>query len=179
MKTFKLLSCCVLLTFPVSLGAQSNSTFSGSDSVKKFVQGFYDWYVPKALSNNSEPASNTALKEKGNLLSSELLQKLREDAEAQAHAEGEIVGLDFDPFLSGQDPGWHYSVGKVVPNGESYFVEVYRVVPGKPAGRILAVTAEVRGKNGHWYFVNFFYPNGHNLLGVLKALKDDRVKANP
>ena len=38
------------------------------------------------------------------------------------------------------------------------------------------VTAEVTGKNGQWHFVNFVYPDGHNLLGVLKALKDERDK---
>jgi hypothetical protein len=178
MKTVKLLFCCFLLALPFSLRAQSGSEANASDSVKKFVQGFYDWYVPKALSSRSEPASNIAIKAKGICFSPELGRKLREDAEAQAKAEGEIVGLDFDPFLGGQDPGRHYSVGKVALKGESYLVEIHRVSSGKPEGE-LTVTAEVTGKNGQWYFVNFIYPNGHNLLGVLKALKDDRDKPNP
>jgi hypothetical protein len=178
MKIVKLLFCCVLLALPVSLRAQSGSDASASDSVKKFVQGFYDWYAPKAVSSSSGPAWNTALKVKGACFSPELGRKLREDSEAQAKAEGEIVGLDFDPFLNGQDPGKHYSVGKVVAKGESYLVEVHRVVSGKPEEKP-TVTAEVTGKNGQWYFVNFLYPNDHNLLGVLKALKDDRDKPTP
>lgn len=178
MKRIKLLLSFILLVLPVSLRAQSDNTRLNSDSAKKFVQSFYDWYVPKALSSKSEPASDTALKVKGNCFSLELRQKLREDSEAQAKVEGEIVGLDFDPFLNAQDPGMHYSVGKVLPKGESYLVEVHRVVSGKLEEKLTA-TAEVAGKNGQWYFVNFIYPNGHNLLGVLKALKDEREKANP
>ena len=178
MKIIKLLFCCLLLALPFSVKAQSGSEANTADSVKKFVQGFYDWYVPKALSSRSSPAWSTAVKEKGNCFSPELGRKLREDSEAQAKAEGEIVGLDFDPFLNGQDPGRHYSVGKVVPKCESYLVEVRRVVSGKSEGK-LTVTAEVTGKSGRWYFVSFLYPNDHNLLGVLRALKDERDKPNP
>jgi hypothetical protein len=175
MKIIKLLFCCFLLALPFSLKAQSGSEANAPDSIKKFVQGFYDWYVPKALSSRSTSAWSTAVKEKGSCFSPELGRKLREDSAAQAKAEGEIVGLDFDPFLNSQDPGRHYSVGKVVPKGSSYLVEVHRVVSGKPEEKLTA-TAEVTGKNGQWYFVNFIYSNGHNLLGVLKALKDDRNK---
>ncbi len=175
MKIIKLLFCCLLLALPFSVKAQSGSEANASDSVKKFVQGFYDWYVPAALSSRSAPAWGRAVKEKGSCFSPELGRKLREDSEAQAKAEGEIVGLDFDPFLNSQDPGRHYSVGKVFPKGENYLVEVHRFVSGKPEDK-LTVTAEVRGKNGQWYFVNFLYPNHHNLLGLLKALKADRVK---
>jgi hypothetical protein len=178
MKIIKLLFCCFLLILPFSVQAQSGNGVNASDSVKAFVQGFYDWYAPKALSSRSTPAWSTAVKEKGRCFSPELGRKLREDSEAQAKDEGEIVGLDFDPFLNSQDPGRHYGVGNVVPKGSSYLVEVHRIVSGKPEEKLTA-TAEVTGKNGQWYFVNFIYPNGHNLLGVLKALKDDRDKPNP
>lgn len=166
MRIVKPLFCCFLLALPISLSAQSWSEPNASDSVREFVQSFYDWYVPKALNSSSGPAWSTALKVKGNCFSPELRRKLREDSEAQAKTEGEIVGLDFDPFLNGQDPGRHYSVGKVVPKGESYFVEVHRVSSGKPEEK-LTVTAEVMGKKPQWHFVNFVYPDGHNLLGVL------------
>jgi hypothetical protein len=175
MKIITLLFCCFLLTLPFSVQAQSGNGVNASDSVKVFVQGFYDWYVPKALSSHSTTAWSTAVKEKGSCFSPELGRKLREDSEAQAKDEGEIVGLDFDPFLNSQDPGRRYSVGKVVPKGDSYLVEVHRIIPGKPEAKLTA-TAEVTGKNGQWHLVNFIYPGGHNLLGVLKALKDDRDK---
>ncbi len=175
MKIIKLLFCCFLLTLPFSVQAQSGNGGNASDSVKVFVQGFYDWYVPKATSSHSALAWSTAVKEKASCFSPELGRKLREDSEAQAKDEGEIVGLDFDPFLNSQDPGRRYSVGKVIPKGGSYLVEVHRLVSGRPEEKLTA-TAEVTNRNGQWYFVNFFYPNGHNLLGVLKALKNDRAK---
>ena len=175
MKFTQLLFCCFLLTLPISVRAESGNGVNASDSVKAFVQRFYDWYVPKALNSRSESAWSTAFKTKGRCFSPELRRKLREDSEVQAKVEGEIVGLDFDPFLNSQDPGGRYSVGKVVLKGENYFVDVHRVVAGKPEAKLTA-TAEVTGKNGQWYFLNFIYPGGHNLLGILKALKDDRDK---
>lgn len=42
-------------------------------------QGFYDWYVPKALSSRSTPAWSTAVKGKGSCFSPELGRKLREE----------------------------------------------------------------------------------------------------
>lgn len=175
MSIIKLLFCCFLLTLPFSVQAQSGNGVNATDFVKTFVQGFYDWYVPRALNSRSTPAWSTAVKEKGSCFSPELGRKLREDSEAQAKDEGEIVGLDFDPFLNSQDPGRRYSVGKVALKGDRYLVEVHRVVSGKPEAKLTA-TAEVTGRNGQWYFVNFIYPGGHNLLGVLKALKDERDK---
>jgi hypothetical protein len=37
--------------------------------------------------------------------SPELASKLKEDLAAQEKSPGEIVGLDFDPFLNAQDVG--------------------------------------------------------------------------
>lgn len=175
MKIIKLVFCCFLLTLPFSMQAQSGNGVNASDSVKTFVQGFYDWYVPKALSSRSAPAWSTAVKEKRSYFSPELGRKLREDSETQAKDGGGDRRTRLRSLLNSQDPGRRYSVGKVVPKGDSYLVEVHRVVSGKPEEK-LAATAEVTGKNGQWYFVNFIYPGGHNLLGVLKALKDDRDK---
>lgn len=172
MKVIKLLFCCLLLALPLSVKAQSGGEASAPDSVKKFVQNFYDWYVPKAVSSRSAPAWSKAVKEKEKCFSPYLGRMLRDDSEAQANAKWEIVGLDFDPFLNSQDSGKRYSVGKLVPKKEVYLVEVHQVVSRKPEE--VTVTAEVAGKNGRWYFVNFLYPNNHNLLDVLKALKGDR-----
>jgi len=38
---------------------------------------------------------------------------------------------------------------------------------GKPSERA-DVSAEVVNMNGHWKFVNFLYPDGTNLLDILK-----------
>lgn len=175
MRRLRLLFCCLTFALPFVAQAQ-NGGEANVDSVRKFVQGFYDWYVPTALSSGSVPAPKMALRVKGRCFSPELERKLREDSEAQAKAKGEIVGLDFDPFLYSQDePAMRYRAGKVLSKGKSYLVVVHGVFSGNP-DETLTVTAEVARKNGQWYFANFLYPDGHTLLGVLKALKADRDK---
>jgi hypothetical protein len=68
------------------------------------------------------PASALALKEKPYAFDSELSRMLKEDSEAQAKVKTEIVGLDFDPVLGGQDACERYEVRKVTIKGDSCFV---------------------------------------------------------
>jgi hypothetical protein len=53
-----------------------------------------------------------AMEKQGSQFESGLLAALKEDVAAQAAAKGEIVGLDFDPFLNTQDPAESYEVGQ-------------------------------------------------------------------
>ena len=69
MKFTQLLFCCFLLTLPISVRAESGNGVNASDSVKAFVQRFYDWYVPKALNSRSESAWSTAVKTTGRCFS--------------------------------------------------------------------------------------------------------------
>jgi len=41
------------------------------------------------------------------------------------------------------------------------------------------VVAEVREKEGRWYFVNVHYPGKHDLLAILAALKARRGRHLP
>jgi hypothetical protein len=52
------------------------------------------------------------MEKQGSQFESGLLAALKEDVAAQAAAKGEIVGLDFDPFLNTQDPAESYEVGQ-------------------------------------------------------------------
>ena len=101
---------------------------------------------------------------------------LREDEEAQAKADGEIVGIDFDPFLSGQDPKKHYEVRSVELRDGRFWVTA---VPGGTtrSARSTAVVAELKESRGRFEFVNFHYPDGQDLVKVLKQLKVERTKA--
>jgi hypothetical protein len=172
MKLFRVIFCSLLLTLPCSLGAQAKHNVPGAGSVRAFVQTFYEWYAPRALGDSHEPAWNIALRTKGRYFSSELALRLHEDSDAQGKAEGEIVGLDFDPFLNTQDPGKHYEIGDAVKKGDSYWVQIRDASRGKT--RKADVVAELE-KKGQWHFVNFHYPNGQDLLGVLKELKNVRA----
>src|SRR5689334_19920193 len=103
---------CGLLSWVVlySLPALSVSGQQLPGSPQRFVQRFYDWYVPLAIKSDSTPSWNQVLRYRGSSLSSELVRRLREDADAQAKVKGEMVGLDFDPFLNAQDPCERYRV---------------------------------------------------------------------
>jgi hypothetical protein len=179
MKNLTLLVCYWLALLPVTGQAQGRVT-STSTSVRTFVQVFYDWYARKAVTGvrNAESTWETALHEKASCFSPELRRQLRADSQAQAKVRGEVVGLDFDPFIDSQDPDRYYRVLNVVSKDKTYLVEVHRVVSGKVAQQ-RTVTAEVVGKKGKWYFVNFRYLNGPSLLGVLQAIQKSQGKINP
>jgi hypothetical protein len=146
------------------------------DSARLFVQGFYDWYVPLAKKENREPSSDIAIRTKGTLFSTELRLALREDAAAEAKANGYVVGLDFDPFLYSQDPSDRYDVGKISRKDDRYWVEVYGTRYGEKSAQP-DVIAELVYKDSKWMFVNFHYPeSSEDLMQILKSLRDSRMK---
>jgi hypothetical protein len=164
----------LVLATPCLLQAQSDSPQDVQRACRIFVQGFYDWYLRK------DATMDLALKEKRDAFSPELVRLLRDDRDAQSKAEGEIVGLDFDPFLNSQDPSKRYVAGKVTRKGESYWIEVWVSGSEKPV-----VWPELVSKGGRWLFVNFHYekdpqnPMNENLLSILKVLRADRSKHQP
>ena len=183
MKIFASVICwLVLVVFPSALPAQQQGDLQTSKSVHDFVQQFYGWYVPQALSNHHGSAWDLALKDKGDEFSPNLLQASKEDSDAQAKAKNDIVGLDFDPFLNTQDPCKRYEVGTVTQTGSDYRVEVYGICSGKKKAKP-DVVCEVGRRNSRWEFVNFHYPNlmkdysnSADLLAILKLLREQRLK---
>jgi len=181
MKFFNRIICCIVLAI-LSCFMEAQGQGANSASARDFVQRFYSWYVPQALSERHGPASDLALRYKGSEFSPNLLQALKEDSDAQAKANGDIVGLDFDPFLNTQDPCERYELGKVSQTGSNYSVEVYGVCSGKKNAKP-DVVAEVGRRGSHWEFVNFHYPNlmkdcpnSADLLAMLKVLREQRLK---
>ena len=171
-RILKLWLCGIAFAIASMLPAQTKHGDSIA-AVRHFAQGFYDWYTPIARSD-SGPAAETAIKRKPAMFSTQLVSALRADFAASAKAKGEIVGLDFDPFVSGQDPCERYEVGKVARDRNSYRVDVYAVCAGKRS-ETAHVIADLQASNGSWRFVNFHYPRSHDdLLSVLKALKKQR-----
>src|ERR1700730_4417086 len=141
-----------------SIQAQVKPHGDNEESCRGFVLRFYDWYVPKVLKEGSVRALDLALKYKGDSFDFELSRQLKEDSQAQAKVTGEIVGIDFDPFLNSQDPDERYMVGKVTLKDGRYWVEVYAVRPGMKSEKPV-VMPELARKDGGWLFVNFHYPN--------------------
>jgi hypothetical protein len=163
----------VLMLITVPLFAQKTKE---PDGLRNFVQDFYHWYVPIALKDNKVPASDIALKERPAAFSAELLKALKEDSEAQANSPGDIVGIDWDPFLNSQDPDKHYEVGRIVQKGETYRANIHGFRSGKKIIKPSAI-AEVGRESGRWVFLDFYSPDGGSLLAALKTLKADRQKA--
>jgi hypothetical protein len=173
----KVLVCCfvlLLISFH-SFAEKGNSPPEAPGEVRDFVQSFYDWYVPKSLAKSPTPAWVLAIRQKRSLFSPQLLSALSRDFSAQAKPSGSIVGLDFDPFLNGQDTGDRYEVGRVAESGDNYRVEVHGVWSGKKSENP-DVIVELSRHRGHWMFTNFRYPENRDLLATLQLLAEARRK---
>lgn len=144
-------------------------------ALPRFVQRFYDWYTPRALKTSGHPSWYAALSLRESLFARPLLRALRADSEAQSHAEGEAVGLDFDPLLNSQDPCGRYEVGRTTHRNQTYWVEIHRVCAGRRSSSP-TVTAELVLRDRSWVFVNFHYPHEHtDLLAALRLARRART----
>jgi hypothetical protein len=143
-------------------------------SCRNLAQGFYDWYVPYIHRDDPGVTRLVAIRERPNLFSPELVRLIKDDAGAQAKSD-EIVGLDFDPFIFGQDSDDTYMVDDVKRQGNRCLVSVYGIIDEKKREKP-SVVPELMLKGNQWIFVNFHYPNptrpiDENLLSILKALR--------
>ena len=148
-------------------------------SCRQFAQDFYTWYIPIVHKQLKVPASEIALKKKPTAFSAELLRALKEDSEAQAKVSDDIVGLDFDPFIGGQDPSDHYELRNASLKGDRCTVEIWSASRGhnSPKPTKPDATAELSRQTGSWQFVNFHYADDpSDLLTTLATLAKDRSK---
>lgn len=146
-------------------------------SAHNFVDGFYGLYLSKIVDDDDLPSPPGAIETEGRLFSPRLRHELKEDFDAQDDApDDEIVGLDFDPFLNAQDPCDEYEVGDATRRESSYWVAIYGICDGKKHERP-DVYAEVAPVKSGWQFVNFHYPDGGDLLGILRSLRAQRRKS--
>jgi hypothetical protein len=172
MHPLKLILLSALALFVWSAGA---APLHAADSPAKFVQDFYNWYVPMTKHDPHETASDVALKKRSADFSPELIKALKEDGAASARNPGELVGLDSDPFLNSQETAEKAEVGKVTEKNGAFRVEVYEYLNGKKDKKP-QVVAEVKSVNGQWVFVNFWNSDKDSLLDDLKQLAKDRKK---
>jgi hypothetical protein len=182
----RIMVLCLLTTIPfapvVRAQKEQQSEAERKQACQKFVQEFYDWYLSKTLDKLGTPTPELVIKYKSEALAPGLLRALKTDFDAQAKVAGEIVGIDFDPFLNVQDPCSKYLSGEVVQRGKRYWVRVYGICEGKKHGKP-DLQAELKFSSGHWEFVNFHYRDDerskdYDLLNILRNLAADRQK-NP
>jgi len=172
------LAGCALLSLPLLTSAQSSESITEL-SCQQFTQQFYDWYVPFAQKGVNGPAWGLVLQRKASYLGPQLYEALREDTGAQAKAKGELVGLDYDPFLATQDPGNRYETRAVSWAKGKCTVEVWRSSSRATADKTdkPAVVAELEQHNKTWRFTDFVYPSENtDLLKQLQQLKKARTQ---
>jgi hypothetical protein len=167
-------------TFCANANRTDSASPSQNQSCKTFVRGFYDWYTAYSKKHDTERSSDSALKLRANYFAPALTKQLREDSAAQDKVSGEIVGLDFDPFLNTNgDPYDKYVVGEVTVKGANYFVNVYGSNKNKRSAKP-EIVPELALNNGRWVFTNFHYGNAsagnENLIQILKELRVTRAK---
>jgi hypothetical protein len=166
----------VLILFVFTSVGQAAAAAEPADGCAQFVQKFYDWYLARenALmkAKSEKSALDATLREKRSSFSPSLVRALEEDAAAARKSPGEIVGLDFDPFLNSQEMPERYLVGEVHAKADHYLVDVFGVLEGKKDSKP-TVVAEVVSRNGQWIFLNFHYEKD-NLVSVLAQLKKER-----
>jgi hypothetical protein len=177
MKNLLIALGCVLVFPLLTIGVEAAPPDKDAAAARAFVQGFYNWYVPKALNPGNDPVWESMFKARKPVLSGDLMRALSEDDKAARGSPDEVVGLDFDPFLNSQDPGQRYVAGNVVAKNGDYFVEVRAVQSGKMS-KTPDVIAELVKSKGDWMFVNFQYPGNGDLLSTLKSLAAERRHGN-
>ncbi|QQR56370.1 MAG: DUF3828 domain-containing protein [Candidatus Melainabacteria bacterium] len=156
-----------------------SATTATTNDAKTFVQTFYDWYAATQQNFKKTMELETVMKKKVADFTPELNKRLNEDIAAQKKSPDELIGLDFDPFLStNSEPYTKYLATKVTQKGDAFLVEVHGVAKGKTLNKA-TVTPEVKQIKGKWQFANFHYgksefPENENLLSVLKVLKKGR-----
>ena len=155
-------------------------------SCTEFVQGFYDWYFDRLNTERTRQLASPddeVLTLKPQLFTSELRKMLHDDAIAASKNPGEIVGLDFDPFINAQDWEGKYWVDKVYIIDETCHANVWGLDAGK---KVDIVDPSLIRINNNWIFVDFFYPEYYpantgrkdaSLMGILTDLRVEREHA--
>jgi len=159
--------------------AQVASKPQDSSSCRRFVQQYYDWYVPLIQQTRNGRAWDVALQRKAEVFDPALLRALKADSEAAARATDDIVGLDFDPFVGSQDAANHYEARRVTWRDNKCSVEVWNAPSTAAAAKSEKpdVIADLALDRGHWRFLNFRYPDvNDDLVNVLAQLREERQK---
>lgn len=167
--------------------APDAASLATSDTVTRFVQGFYDWYVALANGPPGVSSYDSVMMSRRDLLAPQLYAALKEDMDAQrADTAGEIVSVtgEADAFLHSQDPCERYEAAKARATTSGYSVDIYARCPGAASmpGDSVSVIVDVERTGSSWRITNFRDSSNppYDLLAELLQAKADRQKpANP
>lgn len=131
------------------------------------TQAFYFWYVALPESRNGQPGWAMALDRKPPVLSARLRRALAADLASKARASGMIEGIDFDPFLDGQDPCLRFAIGKTRSEGAH---ELVQVVPTcDAASRRKPINVALVRSGAQFVIDDIVYADGRTLHRALAA----------
>lgn len=131
------------------------------------MQSFYSWYVSHAMISHNEPAWAKVLHSKPAVLSAELRSYLKADLNKKAHDSGMIEGIDFDPFLGGQDPCPHFEINKSRIEQAHYLVNVRPIcVSGADQPSVTVSLTKVKNQ---FVIDDVIYGGGRTLRRALRA----------
>lgn len=171
-----MLSTCRFIAALICLGAgslrgQTSPPVNQADSVRRAVQRFYDWYVPRAANARGRDRVMEAAVRGPLSFDTELVRWLRTDSTARARAKGEIDGLDGDPYLNAQDPCDAYSARAPTATDSSFLVSILGH-GGCARHSRPDVVVEVARRGGRWIVLEFRDPNRRNegLIPLLRRL---------
>lgn len=142
-------------------------------AAKAAVQGFYDWYGPFTNAPDNKEDVSAVLRDRKDSFDPALAAALAADAAAKAKADGEEVGIDYDPFVNAQDTcgkQQRFEVGAVTQTGTTATVEVYAICDGKKEDKPRVLVSLSSG-NGKWVFSDFGTVDDPHQLS--KALREN------
>jgi hypothetical protein len=151
-----------------------------SSAVRRFVQEFYDWYMPLARKGDRSPTYWSVLTASPRFLRPEIASALREDSAARFARPMQREYLNYDPFLDSQDPCDGYEITRLWRSGASYNVTV-RQRCSPPGYQKQQPTVVVTREDGVWRISNVVYDRGGDLMSELChfAMADDRPNKRP
>lgn len=179
MPSLRLLRLCLLTVLAAGCGSRerpasgdestSAAVSPAADSAAAFAQRFYDWYARDSM------RFEATVRDSGAWFAPQLLSALRADIAASARNPGEVVGLDWDPFVASQDPCPGYRVGRPTERDGRVLVPVTGDCGQRPAGTAPDVMAELVRQGPAWSFSNFRHgSDSGSVLSDLAELKRER-----
>lgn len=163
---------CLTLAIPGVLHAQSPAP-GAADSVQRFVQGFYSWYM--RVAEDDDAPWMRAVRDRRPDFAPGIVDGLRADSVAAEEDDDEAPGLDADPFLNAEDPCDSYRVRRVLPSADGWLVEVLGV-GGCATHGTPDVVVEVKRRDGGFMFTDFRYPGppADHLVALLQRERKGR-----
>jgi len=161
----------------IGVRAEAPRAQDRTESCRRFVQSFYDWYVPIALQDTDTWAPTTAIKARPASFDKRLAQLLTQDDQAQQGAADYVVTFEGDPLLLAQDLADHYTVTDVrIRRRSTCEATVHSLGPTLDQH---AFVATLKARKMQWRFADFREvgrPESASVIHTLEGLASQRIR---